>query len=84
MVLPAFGVLTGGLNMLDRAFAPLFAAASLRAIRDQRRPAFSGRLLSAQAGLTIEARFPRQLFESPRPGSCRSCSAAEGPRVTAG
>ena len=31
MVLPAFGVLAGGLNVLDRAFAPLFAAGSLRA-----------------------------------------------------
>jgi DNA ligase-associated metallophosphoesterase len=32
MVLPAFGVLTGGLNVLDRAFAPLFPAAVLRAV----------------------------------------------------
>jgi DNA ligase-associated metallophosphoesterase len=32
MVLPSFGVLTGGLNVLDRAFAPLFAASTLRAI----------------------------------------------------
>ncbi len=32
MVLPAFGVLTGGLNVLDRAFAPLFAAGSLQAV----------------------------------------------------
>ena len=32
MVLPAFGVLTGGLNVLDRAFAPLFSRRSLRAI----------------------------------------------------
>ena len=32
MVLPAFGVLAGGLNVLDRAFAPLFAAGSLRAV----------------------------------------------------
>ena len=32
MVLPAFGVLTGGLNVLDRAFAPLFAAGALRAV----------------------------------------------------
>jgi len=31
MVLPAFGVLAGGLNVLDRAFAPLFAASALRA-----------------------------------------------------
>ena len=31
MVLPAFGVLTGGLNVLDRAFQPLFAAGMLRA-----------------------------------------------------
>ena len=31
MVLPSFGVLTGGLNVLDRAFAPLFAAGSMRA-----------------------------------------------------
>ena len=31
MVLPAFGVLTGGLNVLDRAFQPLFAAGALRA-----------------------------------------------------
>lgn len=31
IVLPAFGVLTGGLNVLDRAFAPLFAAGALRA-----------------------------------------------------
>jgi DNA ligase-associated metallophosphoesterase len=30
MVLPAFGVLTGGLNVLDRAFQPLFAAGTLR------------------------------------------------------
>ena len=32
MVLPAFGVLAGGLNVLDRAFAALFAAGSLRAV----------------------------------------------------
>jgi DNA ligase-associated metallophosphoesterase len=31
MVLPAFGVLAGGLNVLDRAFQPLFAAGMLRA-----------------------------------------------------
>jgi DNA ligase-associated metallophosphoesterase len=31
LVLPAFGTLTGGLNLLDSAFAPLFAATSLRA-----------------------------------------------------
>ncbi len=31
IVLPSFGVLTGGLNVLDRAFAPLFAAGSMRA-----------------------------------------------------
>jgi DNA ligase-associated metallophosphoesterase len=31
MVLPAFGILTGGLNVLDRAFQPLFAAGALRA-----------------------------------------------------
>ena len=31
MVLPAFGVLTGGLNVLDRAFHGLFAAGMLRA-----------------------------------------------------
>ena len=31
LVLPAFGVLAGGLNVLDRAFQPLFAAGSLRA-----------------------------------------------------
>jgi uncharacterized protein len=30
MVLPAFGVLAGGLNVLDRAFAPLFAPGALR------------------------------------------------------
>ena len=29
MVLPAFGVLAGGLNVLDRAFAPLFAPEDL-------------------------------------------------------
>jgi DNA ligase-associated metallophosphoesterase len=32
MVLPAFGVLTGGLNVLDRAFAPLFSAGELRPV----------------------------------------------------
>ena len=32
MVLPAFGVLAGGLNVLDRAFAPLFAAGALRPV----------------------------------------------------
>ncbi|MBA3519891.1 MAG: ligase-associated DNA damage response endonuclease PdeM [Rhizobiales bacterium] len=32
IVLPAFGVLAGGLNVLDRAFAPLFAMHALRAI----------------------------------------------------
>jgi DNA ligase-associated metallophosphoesterase len=32
MVLPAFGVLAGGLNVLDRAFGPLFAAGALRAV----------------------------------------------------
>jgi len=32
MVLPAFGVLAGGLNVLDRAFAPLFAGEALRPI----------------------------------------------------
>jgi DNA ligase-associated metallophosphoesterase len=32
MVLPAFGIFTGGLNVLDRAFAPLFAPGSLRAV----------------------------------------------------
>ena len=32
MVLPAFGVLAGGLNVLDRAFAPLFAAGTLRPV----------------------------------------------------
>jgi DNA ligase-associated metallophosphoesterase len=31
MVLPAFGVLAGGLNVLDRAFQPLFTAGMLRA-----------------------------------------------------
>jgi DNA ligase-associated metallophosphoesterase len=31
MVLPALGVLAGGLNVLDRAFAPLFAEGALRA-----------------------------------------------------
>jgi DNA ligase-associated metallophosphoesterase len=31
MVLPAFGVLAGGLNILDRAFQPLFTAGTLRA-----------------------------------------------------
>lgn len=31
LVLPAFGVLAGGLNVLDRAFSPLFAASALRA-----------------------------------------------------
>jgi hypothetical protein len=30
MVLPAFGVLAGGLNVLDHAFAPLFAQGALR------------------------------------------------------
>ena len=43
MVLPAFGVLAGGLNILDRAFQPLFAAGDAARLRDQRRPAFSGR-----------------------------------------
>jgi DNA ligase-associated metallophosphoesterase len=32
MVLPAFGVLAGGLNVLDRAFAPLFGAGTLRPV----------------------------------------------------
>jgi len=32
LVLPAFGVLTGGLNVLDRAFAPLFKPGALRAV----------------------------------------------------
>jgi DNA ligase-associated metallophosphoesterase len=32
LILPAFGVLAGGLNVLDRAFAPLFSAGSLRAV----------------------------------------------------
>ena len=32
MVLPAFGVLTGGLNVLDSAFARLFSGALSRAI----------------------------------------------------
>ena len=32
MVLPAFGVLAGGLNVLDRAFAPLFAAGTLQPV----------------------------------------------------
>ena len=32
MVLPAFGVLAGGVNVLDRAFAPLFAPGALRAV----------------------------------------------------
>jgi hypothetical protein len=32
MVLPAFGVLAGGLNVLDRAFAPLFEAGALRPV----------------------------------------------------
>jgi DNA ligase-associated metallophosphoesterase len=32
MVLPAFGVLAGGLNVLDRAFVPLFAVGSLRPV----------------------------------------------------
>jgi metallophosphoesterase superfamily enzyme len=32
MVLPAFGVLTGGLNVLDGAFAKLFAGALSRAV----------------------------------------------------
>ena len=32
LVLPAFGVLAGGLNVLDRAFAPLFLAGALRAV----------------------------------------------------
>ena len=31
MVLPAFGVLAGGLNVLDRAFQPLFSPGMLRA-----------------------------------------------------
>jgi DNA ligase-associated metallophosphoesterase len=31
MIMPAFGVLTGGLNVLDRAFHGLFAAGKLRA-----------------------------------------------------
>jgi DNA ligase-associated metallophosphoesterase len=31
IVLPAFGVLAGGLNVLDRAFAPLFAEGALHA-----------------------------------------------------
>jgi metallophosphoesterase superfamily enzyme len=31
MVLPSFGVLTGGLNVLDRAFRPLFVEGALRA-----------------------------------------------------
>jgi DNA ligase-associated metallophosphoesterase len=32
MVLPAFGVLAGGLNILDRAFHPLFSTGTLRAL----------------------------------------------------
>jgi hypothetical protein len=32
MVLPAFGVLTGGLNVLDGAFAKLFSGALSRAV----------------------------------------------------
>ena len=32
IVLPAFGVLAGGLNVLDRAFAPLFALGGIRAV----------------------------------------------------
>jgi DNA ligase-associated metallophosphoesterase len=32
MVLPAFGVLAGGLNVLDRAFTPFFAAGALRPV----------------------------------------------------
>jgi len=32
MVLPAFGILTGGLNVLDRAFAGLFTGALSRAV----------------------------------------------------
>jgi len=31
MVLPAFGAYAGGLNILDRAFAGLFAPATFRA-----------------------------------------------------
>jgi metallophosphoesterase superfamily enzyme len=30
IVLPAFGVLAGGLNVLDRAFTPLFAPGALK------------------------------------------------------
>lgn len=32
MILPAFGVLAGGLNVLDGAFAPLFSGSSMRAV----------------------------------------------------
>ena len=32
VVLPAFGVLSGGLNVLDRAFEAIFAAGALRAV----------------------------------------------------
>jgi DNA ligase-associated metallophosphoesterase len=32
MILPAFGMLAGGLNVLDRAFQPLFAPGQLRAL----------------------------------------------------
>ena len=32
MILPAFGVLAGGLNVLDGAFAPLFSGPAMRAV----------------------------------------------------
>jgi metallophosphoesterase superfamily enzyme len=51
MVLPAFGVLAGGLNVLDRAFGPY--SRQVRCARaDRRRPSVSGSLLGAQPGLT--------------------------------
>jgi DNA ligase-associated metallophosphoesterase len=51
MVLPAFGVLAGGLNVLDRAFAPLFAPGAIRAVLIGDGRLFPVRVCGAQRGL---------------------------------
>jgi len=58
LVMPAYGALTGGLNVLDRAFAPLFGEGMIAAVLGRDGVYLSGmdRLAPDRASLTVNRR----------------------------
>ena len=77
MVLPAFGVLAGGLNVLDRAFAPLFYGALSRAVLIGDGRLFPVALRLAQPGLSRRPLWPPEHHAGEPAGEEREHHAGE-------